>query len=508
MVTDLGAGTAQLRLQGDLVSALERCECLRTERGRAMLVGLLSDLFGESVPLEGQEAHLQLLGLVRWCCRRGGGLAALVDCLSVLEPHAPEIALILDLGDEWTACRALPARDWDRFAQVLRSVRLADDPAEELRLLRRLAAVASAGRCDDMPARCRSVWSVFLHLADHNAGPDALPPAMVFVDCLAGRVGDSALADELRRYNWRWAERFEVTDLVERADWRAEPGARQADVVHLVFEVDPAPDDPEKVVFSHWRYWAGSDGSGPGGNTARRGDAQVHRADLEAEVDTVIAELEVELGTTAAGARVSAIVVEFTLPWEMINTPVEFWRKASLSDIAVPLAMDHPVVVRSLDRMRAQRYWLAWKQRWSTMSGEQVPPRLYWSDANGGWDLTGMAVELKDTSIVSLVLSEPPGDRRSRAWQEAALAFRAGIPIIIWDREDCSNPRFREAVTEMFEAGGVHGLPHRLAELRTEALRSRNAVEPHAGRSLAVLWDDAERLPEPLTYGWGSQGGI
>ncbi|GAA1275380.1 effector-associated domain 2-containing protein [Saccharothrix xinjiangensis] len=503
MVTDLGAGTAQLRLQGELVSALARCECLRTEHGRAMLVDLLSDVLGEPVHLEGQEAHLQLLGLVRWCGRRGGGLNALVDCLSVLEPHAPELDLLRDLADEWTACRALPTRDWDRLGRVLRSVRLAEDPAEERRLLRLLTRVACAGRCDDMPARCRTVWSVFLHLADHNAGPGALPPAMVFVDCLAGRVGDGALADELRRYNWRWAERFEVTDLVERADWRTGLNDREVDAVHLVFEVDPDPEDPDKVVFSHWRYWAGS-----GGNTGRRGDAQVLRADLETEVDNVIAELEVELGTTTGGPRVSAIVVEFTLPWEMINTPVEFWRKASLSDVAVPLAMDHPVVLRSLERMRAQRYWLAWKQRWSAMSGEGASPRLYWSRDNGGWDLTDMAVELKDNSIVSLVLSEPPGDRRGRAWHEAALAFRAGIPIIIWDREDCSNLRFHEVVTKLFEGGEVRGLPHRVAELRAESLRSRDPIEPHLGRTLAVLWDDAERLPEPPAHGWGSQGGI
>jgi hypothetical protein len=158
--------------------------------------------------------------------------------------------------------------------------------------------------------------------------------------------------------------------------------------------------------------------------------------------------------------------------------------------------------------MRAQRYWLAWTQRWGTMSGEGASPRLYRSRGDGGWDLTGMAVELKDNSIVSLVLSEPPGDRGGRSWHEAALAFRAGIPIIIWDREDCSNRRFHEVVTELFETGEVRRLPHRVAELRTEALRSRNPIEPHVGRTLAVLWDDAERLPEPLAYGWGSQGGI
>ncbi|MER5268410.1 hypothetical protein ABTZ99_40585 [Actinosynnema sp. NPDC002837] len=503
MVVDEGVNTAQLRLQGEIVALLERCESLRAERGRAMLVSLLSDVLGEQVSLDGSEVHLQLLGLVRWCCRHAAGLRGLVDCLRLLDPHAPEIAQLVELGDEWAAFRALPTGDWDRLAKALRSVRLSDDPFEERRELRRLADVATEGHCDDLPARCRSVWSLFLHLADHNAGPGALLPAMVLVDCLAGRLEDGALAAELRRCNWRLAEKFEVTDLVEEARWRNETKADgdDSDVVHLVFEVDPDPVDQGKVVLSHWLSWKGS-----GWHGRRRGDAAIRRDDLEAEVDRVIAELEAELGVTPAAEHVSAIVVEFALPWEMINTAVEFWPKASPADVSVPLAVDHPVLVRSLERTRAQRYWLVWKQRWNAISAEAARP--YWSRTNGGWDLTGMAVDLNDTSIVSLVLSEPPGDRRGRAWHEAAMAFRAGIPIIIWDREDCSTSHFHEAVTRLFAAGEVRRLPDRLAQLRREALLANESDGPHAGRSLAVLWDDAERLPEPLTSGWGSQGGI
>ncbi|WP_148088740.1 effector-associated domain 2-containing protein [Saccharothrix texasensis] len=495
--------TAQLRLQGEIVALLERCESLRSERGRTMLVSLLSDVLGEQVSLEGSEVHLQLLGLVRWCCRHAGGLRGLVDCLRLLDPNAPEVGRLVELGDEWAAFRALPTGDWDRLAKALRSVRLTEDPFEERRELRRLADVATDGHCDDLPARCRSVWSLFLHLADHNAAPGALLPAMVLVDCLAGRIEDSALAAELRRYNWRLAEKFEVTDLVEQARWRNETTTEgdDTDVVHLVFEVDPDPVDQAKVVLSHWLSWKGS-----GWHGRRRGDAAIRRDDLEAEVDRVIAELEAELGITPDAERVSAIVVEFALPWEMINTAVEFWPKASPADVSVPLAVDHPVLVRSLERTRAQRYWLVWKQRWGAISAEAARP--YWSRTNGGWDLTGMAVDLNDTSIVSLVLSEPPGDRRGRAWHEAAMAFRAGIPIIIWDREDCSTSHFHEAVTRLFASGEVRRLPDRLAQLRREALLTNESDGPHAGRSLAVLWDDAERVPEPLTSGWGSQGGI
>ncbi|KOX11905.1 hypothetical protein ADK67_48115, partial [Saccharothrix sp. NRRL B-16348] len=36
------------------------------------------------------------------------------------------------------------------------------------------------------------------------------------------------------------------------------------------------------------------------------------------------------------------------------GSAVEFWPKASPSDVSVPLAVDHPVLVRSLERTRAQ----------------------------------------------------------------------------------------------------------------------------------------------------------
>ncbi len=503
MVSESGESSAHLRIQAGVVDVLERCQSLRVDRGREVLAELLSDSLGDSIFLQGQAARLQLLDLVRRCGKQRGGLAALVDCVTVLDPHAPELDELAELGDEWAAVRALPSHDWDKLRRTLRAQRLADDPVAERSRLRRFARLACGGRCDDLPVRCRSVWSTFLYLADLNAGPGALPPAMVFIDCLAGQVEDKATADELLRWNWRWAERFEVTDLVESARWRTDPALKDDnDTVYLVVEVDPDPVDRDKVVLSHWRHWDAAHW-----NARRRGDAAVRRDDLEGEVDRLVAELETDLGTAADGVRVGAIFVEFVLPWEMINTPVEFWRKAAFSDTTVPLAVDHPVVLRSLERMRTQRLWLAWKQRWSAVSDESLSTRPYWSAVDGGPDLTGMAVDLKDNSIVSVVLSEPPGDREGRAWRETAMAFRAGIPIIIWDREDCANSRFRETVTALFTDGAVRHLPHRVARLRQDALRWNDSNGPHAGRSLVVLWDDADRLPEPLIAGWGSQGG-
>ena len=501
MALEVEVKATQLRIQSELVDALERCPSLRGEAGREVMAGLLSEQFDAAIFPQGQSVRLQLLDLVRHCVKKSGGLLVLARVVGTLDPHAPEVAEIAELADEWAAARALPTRDWDRLREVLRSVRLADDPALERRKLRHLARVATEDRCDDLPPRSRTAWSTFLHLADHNTGPGALPPAMAFVGSLADRVEDRALAEDLLRWTWRWAEWFEVTDVLERA--RRRPGGEDGGPVDvfMIIEVDPDPADKRKFVLSHWEAWDGA-----GRPARRRGDARVDQQDLEAEVDRLIEELEIDLGTTSEALLTGSIVLEFMLPWEMLNVPVERWRKATMTTRAVPLAVDHPVVVRSLERTRARRFRLAWKQRWAHVTGRSAAAQPYWGDANGDGDFMRMAVDLRDgDGIVSMVLSEPPGDRRGRAWQETALAFRAGIPVIVWDREDCGSRRFRDAVVELFSDGAVDRLPHRVASLRREALRA--ADDPgHAGRSLAVLVDDPGRLPEHPTSWSGHRG--
>ncbi|CCH29660.1 hypothetical protein ABZ816_15065 [Actinosynnema sp. NPDC047251] len=505
MDTEVEAGATRLRIQGELTDLLESSAALRTESGRQMLTDILGDLFEGPVHLNGSATRAQLLDLVRQCCHHHpAGLKWLVSALRVLDPYTPALDRLGELSDEWVAAKALPTRDWDRLREVLRSIRLAEGESAERRLLRELVRTSTVGKCEELPAGCRSTWTTFLYLANRNTSPNRLSPVMVFVAQLADRVADRAVAEELLRWNWRWAERFEVTDLMAADRRRPElAGHLRTDAVCLVFELDPDPVEPEKVTLSYWRHWAGSRWNG-----RREGDVEVALQDLEAEIDRVIAELEVDLGSAPEGVRSGSIMVEFVVPWEMVNLPIELWRKASLSADTVPLAVEHPVVMRSLERKRHSRFLLAWKQRWRTLVEHSSPLRSYWAHAYQDNDFTKMAVDLQeDDTVASLILSEPPGDRRGRAWREAAAAFRAGIPVLIWDRADCANPRFREAVNTVLADGALEDLPHRVAQLRRAALKAGPGEFPHAGHSFAVLWENASRLPEPRVRSWVPQEG-
>jgi hypothetical protein len=500
MGTLTGTNSAQLRIQNDLADVLERCHGLRGEANRQMLADLLSDMFGEVVSLHGQTGtRMQLLDLVRQCCKRLAGLHILAKVVAVVEPQAPEVPVLTQLSDEWDAAEALPTDDWENLRDTLLSVRLAEDVAQLRHRLRGIVRQATGGRID-LPAHCASVWATFVHLAGANSPGGSLPPAIIFLQRVADLTGDLVIAERLRDWIREWDELFGL------AGELYEPTKQPADVdqstnaVHLVFLLEPNPTDQDSFVVAHWRHW-----DAKGWVPQRLGDTLVRRDDLEHEIDAVIAELETELGKAANVDHLTTICLEFVVPWDFLNTPIEFWRKQTMSDDTVPLAVDHPVVLMSLDRLRAARHRLAWRQRWASLSEQSIANRPYWSKPSGVDYFTMLSATLEaDDQIVSLVLSEPPGSRDGMAWREAAMAFKAGIPAVIWDREDCSATHFRDAVDTMLKDGAIFELPQRVAELRRDALRLSEPHHHHAGHSIAILFDDPDRLPEPPSSWWNS----
>jgi hypothetical protein len=162
--------------------------------------------------------------------------------------------------------------------------------------------------------------------------------------------------------------------------------------------------------------------------------------------------------------------------------------------------MDYPVVIRSLERLRTPRWHRAWHQRWQRLQAAPATTRVYWSRPSGEDYFTRLETELKsDERVVSLILSEPPTVANRTGQQEVEAALRAGLPVIVWHRQDCTSPAFREGVTRLISDAGLAQLPARAKELRLEALRLEPKVrQDHIGRHLTVLWCDPERKPDPV----------
>jgi len=487
------ANEVRLLVERDFVSTLEQCPRIREESSRELLLTNLGSRLGSDL---GVRPHTRtrnfVIELVRECERQPRGLELLTDELAYLDPLAPELPTLLCLCDEWQAISIYGDDLWADLRSALPTIRLAggDEPRAELPVLRQLVARATGSRVMELPRHCTTLWHVFVHLAGANTLPGTLPPCMALLECVAQETADPALAQQLRQWNRKWAERWQLVDRLDATPLLTGGQTVEVRDVYLIIQIDPDPIDDNQLLVSHWRQWD------PAGWRPQRGaDLQISASVLEAHIDRLIAEMEIMLGARTDATNAGDLRLEFILPADLLNLPVQLWSKTPLRE-KVPLVVDHPLVIRSLERLRTPRLHHAWRRRWAHLT--TGPVRTYWSQPSGERYFMRLATELSDDQgIMMLVLSEPPEPGNDTAHREIDFALQAGVPAIIWHRLDCSSAEFREAVLTMVADGALLRLPERVAALRRNAIRLSAKQSEHPDRDVALLWDDPERLPEP-----------
>jgi hypothetical protein len=492
-VTTIEDGSVLLEIERLFVDKLDQCASVREESGRELIVANIGRQLGAELSVRRQTtARMNIIELVRVCAGLPRGLELLTEQIRFIDPLAPELPELRHLCDEWQAAHTL-ADIWLELRDTLKPLRLtASGGAAELHRLRQLAAIATESRVEELPKQCSTVWRLFVYLVGANAGPGTPPPAMVLLDCLAERVPDPPLARTIRRWNRGLAAKWQITELLDVAAWRTPEPRDEVRAIYLVIQIEPNAMDSSQLLLSHWRQ------SDPGEWRPQRGeDRTVTLSTLEREVDDLVGGLESMLGASADAARMPDISLEFVLPAELLNFPVQLLRKSALAAETVPLAIDHPVVIRSLERLRMPRLHLAWHRRWARIAkGDAVRP--YWSQPSGSDYFVRLAAELgSDQRVFSLILSSPPEEGNDAALLEIHAALRAGIPAILWHRSDGSAGAFRDAVTTMVADGALVHLPERVTKLRRDALRLGGDPPSHPGWGIALLWDDPTRFPEP-----------
>ena len=107
------------------------------------------------------------------------------------------------------------------------------------------------------------------------------------------------------------------------------------------FEKYGAGDDT--FIMSHWYQWASSTWE-----PCRGEDRRVRRDQLEAEVDKVVLETERRWAHLQG-----PVAIEFVLPSQLLNEPVDRWRWELDSASPRRLAIQFPLVIRSLERICA-----------------------------------------------------------------------------------------------------------------------------------------------------------
>lgn len=328
-------------------------------------------------------------------------------------------------------------------------------------------------------------WEAFQFLSEYNAGPDGVPPSMLFLQLIATELGGET-GESLRGWVADQARRLRLGRELENHPVNRTPVPDEPHL-HLTIMLEPDAIDPGRCVLSYWRQ------DDPTSWPPTRGDIrEVSMDELEYRVDEVILDAE----GAWANQGISA-AVEFLLPRTLLNLPVGRWSKEHASGKPHPLSFDYRVNIRSLERMRTKHWHRAWHVRWDSMLEDPSADRLHYSGAEESQERPIDAV-LSDPRWVGLVMAKPPSPQPEPGTEpdELVSALRGGLPVIFWHPE--AGPEdLRELVGAVLR--GENGF--RDLHDRRKKANSTGTVNNALVRDLVVMWDDPKRvivLDQPL----------
>lgn len=482
------AGSIRADIRDRMMLALLDIPVLADPRARAMLVELVAEAVGHPLVLREQpSAGLQLLELFRACQGIVNGVSVLVRSVESMVASGPQVDPARRLAEEWTALHAVPELTgmWPLLSETLGRLSLTRN--QRIALFQE----ATDGQLTAPPRHSDTPWSDLVHLAGRNAVPGRLPPWMLYLErCAFWMEPPTAL--ELRARNRKIALKWQFAPQLDRARFvdpvhRQFPVRRHEEYLAIQFSPDRLQSGHYSV--SHLFLTDARDRGWEPGDTIHR----VPLADLEQVVSRLVSQVEQVNGDRSAHLR-----LEFVLPMELLNLPVDCWPRDMTENPQVPLALDYSVVVRSLDRLQHGDWHRKWRNRWEQLRvGEPLADSVHIVNARKPLAVTSLEAVLSEERLVALVLSEPPVPDRVQGCRELQAALRSGLPVIIWHRSDCSTREFRRALNDLL-AEGLQRLPNRLAAFRRQAAGSPTPEgrKSHIGSNLTVLWDDPDRKPE------------
>ena len=469
-----------------MVAAMLAVPALADPQARQMLIEVVFEALGRPISLRDQPTpRLQLLELFRCCAAFEDGISTLMRGVQEVDRGSVQVDEVLRTGDEWNALQAMPdlKRSWRLLSISLRECAMP--------LSARIAAIEEATdrQLVGPPGHSDTPWSDFCHLCDRNAGPDHLPPWMLYLE-RAVMWTQPPRRHELRARNRNLALDWGIAPQLDRLRWYApdrQPFAIGRYDEYLAIQISPDLLASERYKVSHVFR---SDAKGPDWlpGDPRQGLA---RDELEQAVSEVVSQVE-----AANGDRRAHLRLEFVLPLDLLNLPVDWWPRDSSEVPNVPLALDYPVVVRSLERLQHVDWHRRWRNRWEQMKqSEPWGSSVFMSTGHQQVALGDFDAKLSDEHCVALVLSEPPDSGREHGHREVFAALRSGLPVVIWHRTASTTRQYRRALETLLEQG-LQGLPDRLVELRRQAAACTPEDQiQHIGRHLTVLWDDPDRKP-------------
>lgn len=488
------------RLLIPLVDVLNRVPALADRAGRNLVIRMMSAELRETLVVDEHANTVgHLFSLAEVCLRSPERLSALVRIVSRFEQDSRAMAELRRFVAELTPLDLFPTSERAALFRLLAGVTDPDVPD-----LYRVVAGPSAPNLYG-PMSCIEVFRVLETL---NAGSDGLPRPLVFLEHLATRVR-TELSIELQRWTYAQAHAIGLADELvavreglrsERAEALTPPPGAPA---YLVVRISSEGPTGDRYRLSSWRQlgnpqqWAplpGRDVTGP-------------LAEVKRQVAVLVEQVEDDWGRYRPDIR-----VEFVLDYENLNLDVDQWPWENDPHLVQPIGCKYPVVVRSLDRMTTRRYHREWHERWERLARqlEQARRIARGSACRGATGGDGLRELLslfnRERDLVSMVLSAPP--RPESVGQDAVAAgVKAGVPLILWHRHDCSSPEFGDLVEALLHDEDENHLLERVRLARTTAF-AEGPARRHVGEALTVLYDDPTRLVVPGQPGPPAESGV
>lgn len=447
---------------------------------------MLCDRLGHLPIEESPRIQQHLFNIVEVCERRSDGLATLLDVIAELDEGTIYLREVARIIAERDADVLWPEEERERLFGLLSGMIFKD--------LVDLYHLVAGVNAPELPAET-TYREVFLTLETLNADATGLPKPIVFVEHLAqGRRPE--LSTELRRWSDRQASRLNViTELqaLRRAFSAPPPGPAPNEPAYLVLMLRRIGLGGERYQLDHWSQIDLTEGWHP-----KRGPEFIGTLDeVKRQVAVLIEDVETKWAKHQPDIR-----IEVVLSGELLNIDIDQWPWEVETPLPpVPIGCRYSFAIRSLERMQAGKWHRHWHARWSVLTGQLQqydaidPASVRWSEGDDG--LRRLVADFEDNpKLVALALSGPP-DGSDGGGTEVAVGLRAGVPIMVWHREDCDSEEFLAAARELLHGDGS-GVLQRAKQVRTNAYQSHAG---HVGHYLTLMWDDPRRLVLPPDLG-------
>ena len=477
-----------------LVEALHRVSCLVDLNSRRLVLNILSDELGYSLPVtEYPQTNLHLFAIVEACRQRPDGLGALLSVLEKVEPGTIAMSSVRRIILDMTSLEAWSAEERRQLFRLLSGVAVPD--------VAEIYALVGGDGAPPLPPES-SLEDAFLLLDTLNSGPDGLPKSLLLVERVAARLRFD-LAAEIREWVEEKTERMNLTAEMSAFRNRIKGIARPAEShasrseAYLVFLLQPEGPTGDRYRLSHWRQLDVSDGWFP-----ERGQDYIGGfEEIKYKVAVLAEQVEGEWAPYDPDIR-----LDFVLSRDLLHLDVDQWQWEAETAVPEPLGCHFPLGVRSLERMKLRKWHRAWFIRWKELkaqAGDGGPIAL----DSGFWSIGGEVRNLRELTsrfearpeLVAFVLSAPPHAFTAES-DEITVGLRAGFPIMVWHRENCRSEEFSHTVKELLHAEGSHHLLERLRLIRLSAF-AEGPEGTHVGSRLALLYDDPERIVLPQRPG-------